>query len=199
MITLNASGLCLDSAYGKLLYEAKRWKKRKGLAILCIQEHNLRAREEQNYKDRAIAAGYTLHISFGSPDDPDSARRGVLMLTADDTVTVKEGGVTSPGLIRKQIAWGNRTVEVACVYAPSGAIRRKAFFRDVLSKELTSKTYAGRDWNCVPDVSLDVDSANLSRWSPGSSGSGSGGKAGGGASAMIAARVLLVFLILNNC
>ena len=103
MITLNASGLCLDSAFSKLLSEAERWKQKRGLAILCIQEHNLRAHEENTYKNEAIAAGYTMEISFGSPDDPDSARRGVLMLTADDTVTMKEGGTVSPGLIKKQI------------------------------------------------------------------------------------------------
>ena len=57
MITLNASGLCLDSAFRKLLYEAKRWKKKRGLAILCIQEHNLRAQEEKTYRKKAIAAG----------------------------------------------------------------------------------------------------------------------------------------------
>ena len=50
---------------------------------------------------KAIAAGYTLAISFGSPDDPNSAKRGVLMLTADDTVTMKRGGTTSPGIIKK--------------------------------------------------------------------------------------------------
>jgi hypothetical protein len=33
-----------------------------------------------------------------------------------------------------------------------------------LSKELTSKTYAGGDWNCVPDVTLDVDSDNPLRY-----------------------------------
>ena len=86
------------------------------------------------------------------------------MLTADDTVTTKPGGTVSPGVIKKQVVWGNKTLEVACVYAPSEAARRVAFFKDVLSKELTSKTYAGGDWNCVPDVCLDVDSANPLRY-----------------------------------
>jgi hypothetical protein len=166
MITLNASGLCLDSAFSTLLSEAGRWKQKRGLAVLCIQEHNLRAHEENKYKDVAIAAGYTMEISFGSPDDPDSARRGVLMLTADDTVTMKAGGTVSPGLIKKQIVWGDTTLEVACVYAPSAAPARVhvSFFNDVLSKELTAHTYAGGDWNCVPDVTLDVDSDNPLRY-----------------------------------
>ena len=43
-----------------LLHEANKWKKKRGLAVLCIQEHNLRAREEQAYKDRARAAGYSI-------------------------------------------------------------------------------------------------------------------------------------------
>ena len=106
MITLNASGLCLDSAFSKLLYEAKRWKQKRGLVVLCIQEHNLRAHEESTYKDEAIAAGYTMEISYGSPGDPNSARRGVLMLTADDTVTMKAGGTVSPGLIKKTDSMG---------------------------------------------------------------------------------------------
>jgi hypothetical protein len=106
MITLNASGLCLDSAFSKLLYVAKRWKQKRGLAVLCIQEHNLRAQEESTYKTKAIAAGYTMEIYFGSPGDPNSARRGVLMLTADDTVTMKAGGTVSPGLIKKAGSMG---------------------------------------------------------------------------------------------
>ena len=48
------------------------------------------------------------------------------------------------------------------------AARRASFFDNVLrkehGKELTSKTYAGGDWNCVPDVTLDVDSENPLRY-----------------------------------
>ena len=77
---------------------------------------------------------------------------------------VSQRFATSPGIIKKQVEWGDRTLEVACVYAPSEAAKRVTFFNNVLSKELTSKTYAGGDWNCVPDVTLDVDSDNPLRY-----------------------------------
>jgi hypothetical protein len=159
LLTLNARGLCLDSAFSKLLYEAVRWKRKRNLAVLCIQEHNLPPSKADTYRKQAIAAGYTLNIAFGSPDDPESTRRGVLILTADEIVTAKAPSVLTPGLIRQSVMWGDRKLDVACVYAPSHHQQRVDFFK-TLKDHLTPETYIGGDWNCVPDISLDVDSVN---------------------------------------
>ena len=106
LLTLNARGLCLDSAFDNLLYEATKWKRSRHLAVLCIQEHNLPAHKADEYRKTAIAAGYTLNITFGSPDEPESTRRGVLILTADEIVTSRTPSVLTPGLIRQSVMWG---------------------------------------------------------------------------------------------
>ena len=159
LLTLNARGLCLDSAFDNLLYEATKWKRSRNLAVLCIQEHNLPAHKADAYRKTAIAAGYTLSIAFGNPNEPESTRRGVLILTADEIVTSQTPSVLTPGLIRQSVLWGDRKLDVACVYAPSHPQQRVDFFK-TLKDNLTTETYTGGDWNCVPDISLDVDSAN---------------------------------------
>ena len=161
LLTLNARGLCLDSAFSKLLYEAVRWKRKRNLAVLCIQEHNLKSHQADKYRQQAVAAGYTLSIAFGNPDDPhpESTRRGALILTADEIVTSKPPSVLTPGLIRQSVMWGDRKLDVVCVYAPSHPQQRVDFFK-TLKDNLTPETYTGGDWNCVPDISLDVDSVN---------------------------------------
>ena len=63
--------------------------------------------------------GYTLVISAGRADDPDSDRGGVLILIDDSTHKIKNIEHKQPGFIRVKIEWGNETLDVATVYAPS--------------------------------------------------------------------------------
>ena len=150
----------MGNAFGKLLHEADRWKKKSNLAVLCIQEHNLKPSEEGDIRTQAVLRGYSLAISFGKTDDPNDRQAGVLILTNDKLVSFKKTNVCKPGMVRVTITWGGKEMSVASVYAPVQPLKRVEFFNTTIRRDLTPKTFAGGDWNCVPDVTLDVQSAN---------------------------------------
>ena len=65
-----------------------------------------------------------------------------------------------PGYVRVLLTWGGEEVEVASAYAPAeSGVARVDYYNDIQTR-MTPSTWAGRDWNCVPDVTLDVDSPN---------------------------------------
>ena len=102
----------------------------------------------------AKALGYTLHISFGRPEDVTSTR-------ADDLVDVTTIRHNLPGHICIEIAWGTKKLDVSCTYAPATPLARVEFLRDLRQQKIiTPASLAGGGWNCVPDTALDVISAN---------------------------------------
>ena len=56
--------------------------------------------------------------------------------------------------------WGGEKVRLLNVYTPVDPDLRKKFLSEVLPKHLTKTTIAVGDWNCVPDVTTDVQSNN---------------------------------------
>jgi exonuclease III len=78
MLTLNVNGISMGNAFGKLLHEADRWKKKSNLAVLCVQEHNLKPSDEGGIRTQAVLRGYSLAISFGKTDNPDDRQAGVV-------------------------------------------------------------------------------------------------------------------------
>ena len=85
------------------------------------------------------------HLVF---DNPSRAEPGI-----------KKTHYAIPGLIRAEVQWGTKTIDIGCVYAPAQPLQRVDFFNSLRGK-LDSTTHVGGDWNCVPDVTLDVDSVN---------------------------------------
>ena len=75
-ITLNARGLASRRAFRDLLSECLKFKTTHRLAVICLQEHNLDKGKTKKLQLTAKALGYTLHISFGRPEDVTSARGG---------------------------------------------------------------------------------------------------------------------------
>ena len=98
MLTLNVNGISMGNAFGKLLHEADRWKKKGNLAVLCIQEHNLKPSEEGDIRTQAVLRGYSLAISFEKTDDPNDRQAGVLILTNNKLVSFKKTNVCKPGI-----------------------------------------------------------------------------------------------------
>ena len=84
------------------------------------------------------------------------------MLTAsvDSAVTHKKMVHTEPGVMLQRLAWGEKQIEVANVYAPATLGARIDFFAKVLRKHLTKHTIVGGGFNCVSDPTLDVVSAD---------------------------------------
>jgi hypothetical protein len=86
-------------------------------------------------------------------------RGGVLLLLFDKEARVtKEIEVTSD-LVRVEIEIDGRTHDIAGVYVPARAVQRVDMIQS-LATRLGPDTIVGGDWNCVPDVTLDVQSAN---------------------------------------
>ena len=52
-------------------------------------------------------------------------------------------------------------MRVASVYAPVRPVQRVDFMHQELRKYMDSGTYAGGDWNCVPDPTVDVQAGNI--------------------------------------
>ena len=158
---MNARGLASRRAFRDLLSECLKFKTTHRLAVICLQEHNLDKGKTKKLQLTAKALGYTLHISFGRPEDVTSARGGVLILTADDLVDVTTLRHNLPGHICIEIAWGTKKLDVSCTYAPATPLARVEFLRDLRQQKIiTPASLAGGDWNCVPDTALDVISAS---------------------------------------
>ena len=101
---------------------------------------------------------FDAEISYGKADDPDSARGGTAITWDTHTVISKQVFDSIPGYVRMLLSWGEANIEVASVYAPATTgVARVDFFNDI-DKRMSPLTWVGGDWNCVPDVTLDVDS-----------------------------------------
>ena len=159
ILTLNARGLASKRGFNDFISTCKMWKRLHALGVVCVQEHNLPRHKEAQLTKTAKARGYTLIITFGGADDDTSERKGVLMMICDEVAEIKKTHYAIPGFIRAEVQWGTKTIDVGCVYAPAQPLQRVDFFNSLRGK-LDNTTHVGGDWNCVPDVTLDVDSAN---------------------------------------
>ena len=159
ILTLNARGLASKRGFNDFISTCKMWKRLHALGVVCVQEHNLPRNKEAQLTKTAKARGYTLIITFGGADDDTSERKGVLMMICDEVAEIKKTHYAIPGFIRAEVQWGTKTIDVGCVYAPAQPLQRVDFFNSLRGK-LDNTTHVGGDWNCVPDVTLDVDSAN---------------------------------------
>ena len=129
------------------------------LGVLGVQEHNMTRDEEKDAVRMAKLRGFTLTMSFGRADAPESERGGVFLLTKDAIVTHRSVKYKEEGLVRCEVTWGTKTLDVAVVYAPSNPLKRVDFFNSLKNK-IEKTTLVGGDFNTVGDVTLDVASRN---------------------------------------
>ena len=66
-----------------------------------------------------------------------------------------------PGFVRVSLDWAGQPLEVASVYAPSESGVNRIDFFNKIERSLTPHTWAGGDWNCVPDVTVDAKARTL--------------------------------------
>ena len=100
-----------------------------------------------------------LIIAF-PPPAPDGVHRGGSLIIVDTRqLTVRSTPVVEAGLVTAEVEWGGVTFNLASLYAPAKAPERLRFL-DGLAAKLTKDTILGGDFNCVPDVTLDVFSRN---------------------------------------
>ena len=155
MVGMNPNGLRGQGRTRKLFAEAKR----KGVAILIIQEHNHRASEVRELQRAAVARGFAACVS---PCAESSTRGGTAVFldreklglgaTSVPFETHLDGRVT---IVSTRVL-GER-VRLASVYAPASPLPRRAFFDRLRRLKIIKRdTIVEGDFNCVPDVALDV-------------------------------------------
>ena len=80
-----------------------------------------------------------------------------MMMSFDKEARVTAVVESARDLVRVKLEAGGREYDVAGVYAPAVPMARVGMFGG-LSARLSADTIVGGDWNCVPDVTLDVRS-----------------------------------------
>ena len=130
-MTLNARGVAGAHNLRDLLVKFAEWAKSHGLAIICLQEHNLDPSNFADHRRLAKAMGFTLEIVHGRADDVHSQRGGVLMVSYDEKVTRKKVKHSEPGLLRQLYDWNGKELDVVTVYAPANGAARDKFFDKV--------------------------------------------------------------------
>ena len=78
MLTLNVRGIGGLKGLAEFMVHFQMWKKRKGLALAQVQEHNLHPDNHDKYMKLAQDKSLTLVITYGRADAHDSNRGGVL-------------------------------------------------------------------------------------------------------------------------
>ena len=70
---------------------------------------------------------------------------------------------SEPGAVVAEVGWNGRGILVGSVYAPAKPTPRLAFLQN-MRKWASEDMYLGGDWNCVPDVTVDVQSSDPLRY-----------------------------------
>jgi hypothetical protein len=86
-------------------------------------------------------------------------RGGCLILADEATVPWVETIHERPSIVRAKYDFNGQVLDIASVYAPSNEVQRVDFFTKIKGW-ISPCTIVGGDWNCVPDVLLDVKGPN---------------------------------------
>ena len=163
-VSLNARGLQSTGVFNKLVACADTWRVKEKLSVLCVQEHNLDPKRESELIRLAEARGFGIEIGFAQAGQDGTHWGGTFILWDKRVLTLKATQEKSGDLTRVSLEWNGATWNVASVYAPVGPQERVAFFTNLASR-LSKTTIIGGDWNCVPDVTLDVSGPNSLNYS----------------------------------
>ena len=143
--------------WGRFIDAFTRWSRRFRVSAIVIQEHNLHPSREADIVRQCMEMGVTATVGF-APAGPDGVHRGgVMLLTFDAEITVKRVIEREGDLVRVACEVGGRAYDVAGTYVPSNGLKRVDMLNR-LTARLGPDTIVGGDWNCVPDVTLDVKS-----------------------------------------
>ena len=158
-MTLNVSGLQSPGRFVRFCQVAKRWAANGKVQVLCLQEHNLDPEKEDEHVRVAQLCGFVAVIGYATAAADGVHRGGSMIMINEQEAQLqhtffKEGSVT-----RVCLEWQGREYDIASIYAPNDKSKRLDFFSH-LAQRLTDHTIAGGDWNCVPDVTIDVKSSN---------------------------------------
>ena len=159
-MTLNVRGLAMEGKFLRFCQSMYRWVGDQELHVACLQEHNLDPKKKAEYI--RIANDYELELAIGFSDS-EAHRGGTLILSAATVIQCKKITLESSRITRAQYDFHGTDLDIASVYAPAKPFERIDFLT-TLHKFLSPTTITGGDWNCVPDILLDVKGDNATQY-----------------------------------
>ena len=162
-VTFNARGLCRGGRLAALLSEANR----RGIHILLIQEHNLKKRHAPMIAD--VCRRHRFHHSVAHV--PSLGTGGAAVFISQDTPSIDFTDCVNKcalggGVASTVVKIHGHRAPLVSVYAPVQPHLRKVFLGKLPKTGLIStEAIVGGDWNCVPDVTLDVASTSNTPYS----------------------------------
>jgi hypothetical protein len=153
--TFNARGLVTGGRLRSLLAEARRNR----IHVILVQEHNLRGKHRHQVEEASKKFSYVPYVAylplhqvrggaavFVTKDHPD------LDTSSASFTSALHGGAASVRLLQHGLQ-----IRYTSVYVPVMAQLRKVYLERLKdSGLLTADTIVGGDWNCVPDVIVDL-------------------------------------------
>ena len=169
--SLNLSGVQSGVQYAKFLRRCQKWSEEDGIGMYLCQEHNLDPKRIIDLKHLAERTGFDLIISFAEQDASGSHRGGTLVLVnlglidwpALNSEREERLVHSEPGATIVRVTWNGRDLTVGSIYAPAPPTKRLDFFEHMRTW-IKPDMILGGDWNCVPDVTLDVKSKDPLRY-----------------------------------
>jgi hypothetical protein len=160
LATLNIRGMEGKEGFHNFLHTFRRKADNEALSVMCVQEHNLTPQLEDDLKRLAQSKDFELEVSYGRHEDPASTRGGVMTIVDTKKVNIVKVEHKMPGFLMLKLNANGREITVANAYAPASSGLHRIDFFNAIKTKLTLETFVCGDWNCVPDVTLDVRSAN---------------------------------------
>ena len=157
--SFNVNGVQGNGEFERLISKCSAWTE-KGIAnVWEIQEHNLNPNREKDLRRIAKSRNLELTIAFADHAMNGVYWGGTLTLIAMKSATLIQSKVHDKGCLETTIDWGDKRLTLLNCYTPAQPLQRIDFINKI-SKLLNSEKIASGDWNCVPDVTLDVQSKN---------------------------------------
>jgi len=156
MLTLNVGGLQDKGKLRNFILTARKWMKEFNIDIILIQEHNLHP--SRDLEIQRISKGLKIIISYAPKGTDGNHWGGVMSIFSEDsTSNATKREEIAGSFLSTSFEWSASTFQISNVYAPVRPTERLTFFNTIKTR-ITNDMIMGGDWNCVPDVTLDVQS-----------------------------------------
>ena len=157
--TLNVRGMQSQGSWRGFLDAAIKWTRRNRISVLLIQEHNMPPSRVADAQRDAKIVGLTAVIGCAPPAPDGVCRGGCMTLSWNSEVEICDTLLVTGSIIRLRVSWGGKIREIVNVYAPAQPAARLSWIQST-AQHIGPDSIAGGDWNCVPDVTLDVKGKN---------------------------------------
>ena len=152
---MNIRGCQTSGSYATLLYHLNKWTQQSIAHVWGIQEHNLDPADHKIHMRLAKDKEFKLVIAYAKQNNGGGHTGGTLFLISMRHATLIQSTEHDSGALEVQLDFGGARHNLLNCYAPVSPIPRIDFFNKI-KVTLHEKIIGMGDWNCVPDVTLDV-------------------------------------------